>query len=268
MEKIQSFIIDDNIRKLPFYVELAGITFPDINYNIQRENSDIYVLEYIMEGCGIVEIDGQTFFPSKGDVYLLPYGSRHHYSASKEQPFTKIWMNINGELCRQLIQLYGLTGTYYFENINIYPLFEQFLELCEKKEYDTIELYNKCGLIFLEIIQELSKQHEKKAAINKYAAYAKNYCDRNIYKKIFLKDIAKCIGISISQLNRLFRQEFGITVYSYILNNKINIAKSLLSGTSMSVTEIAFLLNFTDEHYFSNIFKKKTGLTPTQWRNR
>lgn len=268
MEKIQSFIVDDNIRRLPFYVELAGITFPDANYSIYRDNSDIYVLEYIIDGCGTVEIDEQTFFPSKGDVYLLPYGSRHHYFASKEQPFTKIWMNVNGELCRQIIQLYGLTGAYFFENVNIYHLLKQFLELCENREYEIQDLYNKCGLIFFEIIQILSKHLEKKPAINKYAAYAKNFCDRNIYKKISLEDISKYTGISISQLNRLFRQEFGVTVYSYILNSKINLAKSLLSGTSMSVSEIAFLLNFADEHYFSNIFKKKTGFTPTFWRRR
>lgn len=266
MEKIQSFIVDENIRKLPFYVELAGITFPDKNYSIYRESSDIYVLEYIIDGCGTVETDGQIFFPSKGDVYLLPFGSRHHYFASKENPFTKIWMNVNGELCRQLIQLYGLTGVCFFENVNIYNLMKQFLVLCEKREYETTDLYNKCGLIFLEIIQILSKHCEKKPSVNKFAAYAKNFCDRNIYKKISLEDIAKYTGISISQLNRLFRQEFGVTAYAYILNSKINLAKSLLSGTSMSVAEIAFLLNFSDEHYFSNIFKKKTGLTPTLWR--
>ena len=266
MEKIQSFIIDNNIRRLPFYVELAGITFPDAAYSIYRESSEIYVLEYIIDGCGTVEIDGQTFFPSKGDVYLLPCGSRHHYFASKLTPFTKIWMNVNGDLCRQLIQLYGLTGAYFFENVNIYPLFEKFLGLCENKEYEISYLYNKCGLIFLEIIQILSKHCEKKPAINKYAAYAKNFCDKNIYKKISLEDIAKYAGVSVSQLNRLFKQEFGTTVYSYILNSKINLAKSLLSGTSMSVYEIAFMLSFSDEHYFSNVFKNKTGLTPTSWR--
>mgnify|MGYP001097417545 FL=1 len=143
---------------------------------------------------------------------------------------------------------------------------KQFLVLCEKREYETTDLYNKCGLIFLEIIQILSKHCEKKPSVNKFAAYAKNFCDRNIYKKISLEDIAKYTGISISQLNRLFRQEFGVTAYAYILNSKINLAKSLLSGPSMSVAEIAFLLNFSDEHYFSNIFKKKTGLTPTLWR--
>ena len=268
MEKIQSFVTDNSIRKLPFYVELAGITYPDAHYSIYRECSDVYVLEYIMDGSGTVEVNGQTFFPAKGDCYLLPYGSRHHYYASKEQPFTKIWMNVNGDLCRQLIELYGLTGEYYFENARIYNLFDEFLTLCEKREYDTVELYNKCSLIFFEIIQRLSSHCQKKSAVNKYAAYAKNFCDRNIYKKISLEDIAGYTGISISQLNRLFKQEFGTTIYSYILNNKINTAKSLLSGTSMSVGEIAFLLNFADEHYFSNIFKRKTGLSPTCWRKK
>ena len=131
-----------------------------------------------------------------------------------------------------------------------------------------MELYDKCARIFLEIIQVLSRHSEKRPAINKYALYAKNFCDRNIYEKISLEDISKQAGLSVSQLNRVFRQEFGTTVYSYILNNKISIAKSLLTGTSMSVAEIAFLLNFADEHYFSNIFKKKTGLTPSQCRKK
>ncbi|MBQ7774997.1 MAG: AraC family transcriptional regulator [Lachnospiraceae bacterium] len=266
MEKIESFVIDNTIKALPFYVELAGITYPDPTYEIKRERSNIYVLEYIIDGNGIVEVDGKTFYPSKGDVYLLPLGSSHHYYASKKAPFQKIWMNVSGDLCGQLIQLYRLSGKYHFENIDLYDLFIKFLNICEDKETDIKILYDKCSLVFLEIIQQLSKHCERESIINEYVIQAKNYCDRNIYQKITIDDVAKHVGLSVSQLNRLFKQEFNSTVYAYILSNKINTAKALLSGTSMAVNEIAFLLNFTDEHYFTNIFKKKTGTTPTEWR--
>lgn len=267
MERIESFVIDNNIKKLPFYVELTGITYPDPAYEIKRDHSNIYVLEYIMEGRGTVEVNGKTFYPSAGDVYLLPYGSTHHYYASKHHPFQKIWMNINGDLCEQLIRLYRLSGKYYFENIDLYDLFQKFLNTCTNKEEDIKSLYDRCSIIFLEIIQQLSKHIEKETVINEFALQAKNYCDRNIYQKIVIDDVAKQVGLSVSQLNRLFKQEYSSTVYAYILDNKINTAKTLLSSTSMSVCEIAFMLNFTDEHYFSNIFKKKTGYTPTEWRN-
>lgn len=266
MERIESFVIDNTIKKLPFYVELAGITYPDPTYEIKREYSNIYVLEYIMDGCGTVEVNGKTFYPSKGDVYLLPYGSTHHYYASKKTPFQKIWMNVSGELCEQLIRLYRLSGKYFFENIDLYDLFQKFLNICADKNDDIKSQYNKCSLVFLEIIQRLSQHVEKETTINEYALQAKNFCDRTIYQKITIDDVAKHIGLSISQLNRLFKQEYNSTVYAYILSNKINTAKALLSGTSMAVNEIAFLLSFTDEHYFTNIFKKKTGTTPTEWR--
>lgn len=268
MEKLESFILDSSLRKLPFYVEMAGITFPDPNYEIKREHSELYVLEYIIAGSGTVEIDGKTFSPSMGDVYLLPLGSRHHYYASKKSPFEKIWMNVNGSLCRQLIELYGLSGKYYFENIDLYELFQKFLQICEDRETDTKSLYDRCSLVFLEIIQRLSRHIEKESTENEYAAQARNYCNRNIYEKITVDDAAKHVGLSVSQLNRLFRQEYNTTVYAYILSNKINTARALLRGTSLAVNEIAFLLKFTDEHYFTNIFKRKTGMTPTEWRGK
>lgn len=268
MEKIESFVVDKRLATLPFYVELAGITYPTPNYDIVRECSDIFVLEYIIDGTGTVEVDGKVFHPRKGDVYLLPKGSRHHYYAAKNDPFHKIWMNVNGDLCRQLIQLYRLSGKYHFRDIDLYEPFDRFLRICENRDTDIVLLYDQCSLVFLEILQKLSHHIEKKTAVNEYAAQAKEFCDRNIYQKIAAQDAAKQVGLSVSQLNRLFKQEYGCTVYAYILRNKISTAKALLSGTSLAVSEIAFLLKFADEHYFSSIFKQKTGMTPTQWRKR
>ena len=268
MEKIESFVLDKSVTALPFYVELAGITYPTPNYDIQRECSDVCVLEYVMDGTGTVEVDGKIFYPAKGDVYLLPKGSRHHYYASKDDPFHKIWMNVNGDLCHLLIRLYRLSGKYHFQNIDLLPEFERFLSICKRRDTDVKTRCDQCSLVFMEILQKLSHHIEKKTSINEFAAQAKDFCDRNIYAKITVADVSRHVGLSVAQLNRLYKQEFNCTVYTYILSNKINTARALLTGTSLAVSEIAYLLKFADEHYFTNIFKKKTGMTPTQWRNR
>lgn len=268
MEKIESFVLDKDVFSLPFYVELAGITYPNPCYDIRRECSDIYVLEYVMDGSGTVEVDGMTFHPQKGDVYLLPRGSSHHYCASKDTPFQKIWMNVGGELCGHLVRLYRLSGKYHFKDIDLYELFARFLEICKNRDTDVKVVYDQCSLVFLEILQRLSRHIEEKSGENEFAARAKDFCDRNIYQKITVEDVARQIGLSVSQLNRLFKQQYDCTVYAYVLSRKITTAKALLSGTSMAVSDIAFLLKFADEHYFTNIFKKKTGMTPTQFRNK
>ena len=88
----------------------------------------------------------------------------------------------------------------------------------------------------------------------------------HLYSKITINDIAKYVSLSVSQLNRLFKKEYGTTIYSYLLDCRIETAKSILKGTAMSVSEIAEKLNFTDEHYFSNIFKQQTGISPSKYR--
>ncbi len=267
MEKIKSFIIDEQTKKLPFYVELTGVTYPDPDYGIDRENSDIFVLEYVMDGSGVVEIDGQIFYPAKGDVYLLPAGSRHRYYASKENPFQKIWMNVNGTLCKNLLDAYALSGKYVFENANCYDLFAEFFYLCESETYAAVsDLFDKCSVIFMKILQKLAKQSSHAPHNNSLALFAKTFCDRNLYQKISLEDVAGHTGLSVSHLNRLFKKEFGVTVYAYLLQARINTAKSLLKGTALPISEIAYMLKFADEHYFSNIFKEKTGMSPSRFR--
>ena len=63
----------------------------------------------------------------------------------------------------------------------------------------------------------------------------------------------------------MFKRAYGITPYDYILTRKIETAKLLLKNSSLSVKEIAYRLNFADEHYFSNIFLQKTGVRPKKY---
>lgn len=266
MEKIESFIIDEATLSLPFYIELAGITYPSTNYAISRSSSGCFVIEYIIKGTGTVNVNGETFSPEKGDVYLLPYGSRHNYFASKTDPYEKIWMNVNGPLCSSLIELYSLSGKYHFKDVPVYHLFRQMLSVCEDKSILPKDVHKRCALIFHEIISSISASISKDTGENSYASRAKLFCDQNVYEKLTAEDVSKKIGLSISQLNRLFKRDYSTTVYSYILDSKIKTAKTLLSSTSMQISRISLMLKFTDEHYFTKIFKNKTGKTPSEWR--
>ena len=55
-----------------FHIQMCGITYPDRNYEISREKSNVACIEYIEKGMGVVEIDGQTFYNCTGltDVYI------------------------------------------------------------------------------------------------------------------------------------------------------------------------------------------------------
>jgi AraC-like DNA-binding protein len=80
--------------------------------------------------------------------------------------------------------------------------------------------------------------------------------------------MAKHIGRSESQTIRIFKRDWGTTPYRYLLDKRIELAKLYLNGSARSIKQIADELGFVDEFYFSDIFKKKTGLAPGRYRNK
>lgn len=269
MEKIISFLPAQFQRERIFYVEMTGITYPDKNYHITRACSDIYCIEYIISGKGTVTCGGQTFFPKKGDVYLLPPGMRHDYYADGEDPFEKIWMNVRGRLCDFLYESYGLSGRFYFENCPMYAMFYRFLNFYAGCAQGTHEITDEGELLFHEMIADLYhwtagiEPREKTMAEN-----IKAYIDLHIDEKITVSRLCQKIGLSPAQLNRVFKKAYGSAPYQYCLSQKLSKASSMLRNTGMQIKEISERLSFADEHYFSAVFREKTGMTPKEYRRQ
>ncbi|MDY0010201.1 MAG: AraC family transcriptional regulator, partial [Candidatus Izemoplasmatales bacterium] len=92
------------------------------------------------------------------------------------------------------------------------------------------------------------------------------YIRKNLTNKISLDDIAGDLFITKEHLSRLFKKEMGLTISEYIINAKIEEAKTLLKETDYNVLDIAVLLNFANSSHFSNSFKKITGMAPSDYR--
>ena len=88
-----------------------------------------------------------------------------------------------------------------------------------------------------------------------------------LYEKGSLDEIASRFFMSKSNLIRIFKKHTGQTPYKFLLDEKIRISKVLLRSTNMNIKTIADRLCFSDEHYFSFIFKEKTGYSPLKYRN-
>ena len=72
--------------------------------------------------------------------------------------------------------------------------------------------------------------------------------------------------MSVSYFSRLFKKAVGIGCNEYIVQSRIKVAQDLLSTTPMSVSDIAVKVGYNDKNYFSLAFRRKTGETPTEYR--
>lgn len=250
----------------PFAVEITGISYCDSNYHIDRENSPVSVIEYIVSGRGTLVINGETYYPEAGDVYFLPAGSNHGYESSKDEPWVKVFANLKGNLATELMSAYGIGGKYLFKNVPAEELFRKF--------YDTAlsegiaggdRLIEKLSLIFHEIVIFLANcqsKREEKSDIT----FVKEYIDRHIYDKISIDDAARSIYRSKDYVIKGFSAAYGKTPYEYAISRKLEVARNMLAFTRLSISEISERLGFSDQHYFSNLFRKRCGTTPSAYR--
>ena len=102
-----------------------------------------------------------------------------------------------------------------------------------------------------------------------YAILARNYIEKNYRNPEFnVQSVANHIKIDRTYLYRLFKEETGMSVIDYINNCRISKAEVLLIDENISIKDVAYSVGFTDQMYFSKVFKKLRGQTPTEFRRK
>ena len=268
-EKIlQMSAISDRIpMSLDIRLHMCGTTYPNRNYMIQRPQSRVTCIEYIVAGSGEVHAQDTCFRATAGDTYFLPMGIDHHYFSDRKEPWEKVWINLSGSGVEQLARIYGVSETYHYPQLDTADIFQKLQYHAEHA--DSPNAAEKCislvNELFFRMAQSLCRAKE---AANSPVQLMLNYIEQHQTESIRLEQLAAVCGKSPSQTERLFRAELGIPPYRFVLNRKIELACSLLTETGMSVRDIAAYLSFDDEFYFSGLFRRKTGFSPTQYRKK
>ena len=140
-------------------------------------------------------------------------------------------------------------------------------QLKSSKSYDKIlSVLTKGTLAFAKSSHEI-KLHTS----DKYSPMTNKCIKRIIEKlpdKITLDDLAGDLHISAKYLSALFNKETGMSITDFMQNIRISEAKKLLANTDLSYLEISNMLNFCSQSYFNNLFKKKEGMTPKEYREK
>ncbi len=92
------------------------------------------------------------------------------------------------------------------------------------------------------------------------------YLRKNLYTDISLDIIADEVGMSPQHLSRIFKGKYGKTIGEYITDHRMNYAKYLLSGSDNSIKDISHKTGYSDQNYFTRVFKKYTGYTPSRYK--
>ena len=118
--------------------------------------------------------------------------------------------------------------------------------------------------------QFITRTNHNSDLVSRFESDINKFFDSENPKELRLPTVKECaenLGMSPDYLSDMLKQETGKNAQEYIHYVLIDKAKTLLLGTSHSVSEIAYTLGFEYPQYFSKLFKKKTGMTPVEFRN-
>ena len=96
----------------------------------------------------------------------------------------------------------------------------------------------------------------------------KNYINENYAQDISLDDVSRMVDISPYYFSKLFKQEVGENFIEYLTRTRIRNARRLLDDPRHSIKEVCMMCGYGDPNYFSRIFKKYEGMTPSEYRER
>ena len=206
-------------------------------------------------------------------VLYLPKQEQHYEYYGKDKPEV-YWVHFTGRDVKNILNSYHIPmneNTFYSGTSSTYAyLFKEMihqLQTCGIGYEELMVMYLKQIFLLIERSRE-----ERKPTITSYIQeemdHARRYFNEHYNEAINIEEYAHSRGMSISWFLRNFKQVTAKSPMQYVLSIRINNAISLLETTDYHITEIATIIGYDNPLYFSRIFKKQTGLSPSDFRKK
>lgn len=253
--------IDFRITKIPRIIERTNSVGWHIDNMYYEED---YVIALILEGETEYIIQGRKYQVRKNDVILFPPKTMRSGRTNPENPWSFINITFRMEHNES-------SKKYFDKSILIWKdagetVRKQFQEASGAWTGKNPLYQVKCSLLATEILYKLllSEMPYHKVPHIKKLEKARQQIQAHFREELSVEELADSIGLSVSYFRRLFHEAYGCSPMQYIVNLRIENARDLLLSGEVNVTEAALLSGFEDIYYFSTLFKRKTGMTPTQ----
>jgi len=239
------------------------------NESMGESIRDSMIIHYIRKGSGTFVCNGKSQTVSEGQTFVIFPDVRNQYIASKDDPWKYIWIVLKGNLVNN-ISKYGMISTVnpVITSSQIGLCLVQLQELLESHKMPIKGIFEySLGLAYI-VLSELAGVEIKYISQNQNVNKAVDYIENRFADKINISEIASYVGIDSKYLCSIFRKNTGKTPYQYILDLRMKRACKLLSNNDCSIEVVAYSVGYTDKFAFSRIFKKHTGICPTDYRKK
>ena len=238
-------------------------------YCLRRSSYDSFLIMYMQKGSCEIETGGRTCHAGPDQIVLLDCYEPHCYYTTTG--WDAEWLHFDGSNARSYFKaimdsrnpVINLHDTYRFEKYlhKIYISFKDHISIKEA-------LLNN---YIVNILTELLIGRDMEHSVNVSANIIEDtvaYINEHLAGPLTLEELASQASLSPFYFSRLFKKETGFPPHGYVITARVNNAKFLLKSSNATIKEICFGTGFTSESSFCTTFKKITGSTPSEYRER
>ena len=252
--------------------------------SIMRHSHDFYQMIYCRRGVGEIGIGDHTYTATPGKAYLVAPGNLHFITPKADFRVMELKFSVENEWLDKSIRLLPAEMDLGGQAALRLSLRDILREGTSGALYSREATGAAITLFFVRLLREYHISAEDTGVQISYlvtppkAPSGKgkdedflrviDYIERHLSEEITLDDLCELVDLERSYLIARFKKSFGLSPMRYVGAMRLQQAKTLLSTTDKSITEIAYAVGFGSIHYFCRYFKRSVGITPNEYREK
>lgn len=270
---VTGFLNTDPVTSHLFITDIGYYPKARYHYVERPEGIDQHIIIYCTDGGGWLEVNRKRITLSASEFIIVPAETPHRYAADVSKPWTIYWLHFKGDASSFIVDLI-LKGSEDYKpqlsfNEDRIKLFDEICHNLEKGySEDTLRYVNMVFSHFLSSLIYENKFGRIEKPENDLLAKTVGYMQDKINSAIKLDELAAFVNLSASHFSAVFKAKTGHSPIEYFNQLKVQKACQYLSFTNMPVKEIALKLGIADQYYFSRMFTKLMGVSPTGYRDK
>ncbi|MDE7342126.1 MAG: AraC family transcriptional regulator [Lachnospiraceae bacterium] len=262
----EEFMEHPLVRRL--YLTDVGF-YPKAKHHYMERNVGIgeNIFFYCVDGEGTICIDGKRYKLHAKEAFCIPHDQKHCYYADKEKPWSILWVHFSGEdTSLYSLDTYKVVSFHsrHATNRMLY-LFDLLFQVLEEP-YSLGNFAYMTQVLALILSDTYLKERKEEASGNVHVSNIIRYMNSHLEENCTLDDLSEKFKLSKSYLNVIFRKYTKKSPIDLFVSLKMTEACKLLKTTDMYIYEVANAVGYKDPYYFSKIFRKVVGTSPTEYK--
>ena len=238
-------------------------------YRMAYSRSPFLLFSILQAGRIRYTVDEGSFYLNAGEALVIPLDAGYRFeSFSTGAKYRKSVLEIRGLLLKAFAQSLSLDRVFKFRPDDPEDLLRHFhrigLLLRENRQAHVPELMGRTHFL-LNLFSAAAKPAQTPP---ERLQKAQTLIEDSLQLPVSVARLEEELGVSHSTLDRLFRNYLGLSAGEYWVRRKILAAEYLLKNTDLSIKELSFRLGYSSQFHFSNMFKKRRGVSPRDFRKK